>query len=72
MAVTIEAARREMSSVVLDLFGLQAEKHTKNIETCGDLVALRIAVFAIVNEIMPRDQYKSGCLVKAWEELGLG
>jgi len=69
MPVSVEAARREMSAALIDLFKLRSALFLEKVEKCATSLELRQAVFMIIEETRATDPEKSRQLLRAWDIL---
>lgn len=69
MAVSVETAKREMSSALIDIFKLRSAPYIPKVERCKTMVELRQVIFVILDDMHHADPERAKKLMAAWESL---
>lgn len=69
MAVSVEAAKRELSGAVIDIFKLRAAALVGAVEGCKTMMELRQFIFLTMDDVRTSDPEKAARLLAAWGAL---
>jgi len=70
MAVSVEAAKRELSGALIDIFKFKAAPLLVKVESCKTMLELRQVIFVVMDDTRIGDPDKAIMLLAAWESLG--
>ncbi len=69
MAISVEAAKRELSGALIDIFKFKAAQLLPKVESCKTLLELREVIFVILDDMRAAEPEKAKRLLVAWESL---